>query len=328
METNQKYGVTPRIYLGPMSGNIVDAVINHNNNNNIKVGLIASRRQIDFYGGYVNNWKTSEFIKYIKDQSKDTLVCRDHGGIGQGKLYDDGTMSLSADAVQMDIIHIDPFKILDIEDAINYTVTNMEMCYNINPNCLFEIGTEEGIRPYTSEDLDHILSKIKELKPNLFDRIVYGVIQSGTSLKSGVNTGKYNKDKLVEMVGVCEKHGVLSKEHNGDYLSKEEVKEKFKLGLSAINIAPEMGNIQSQHILENISEEKMNLWFDLLYEQTHNWKKWFPDGYDPKADKYNFLHICGHYVFSNLLFHKVYHLPDTTEYMTQKITEFINLRVK
>ena len=47
--------------------------------------LIASRRQIDseeFGCGYVNNWSTKEYSKYVieKDKKGKILLARDHGG--------------------------------------------------------------------------------------------------------------------------------------------------------------------------------------------------------------------------------------------------------
>lgn len=48
----------PKYYIGPMSKNIVDAIIEFSNKTNHSVGLIPSRRQIEWDGGYVNNWTT------------------------------------------------------------------------------------------------------------------------------------------------------------------------------------------------------------------------------------------------------------------------------
>ena len=59
--------------VGPMSLNCVDSVLELSNEYNAPIILIASRRQIDseqFNGGYVNNWTTSEFTKYIRNKDK------------------------------------------------------------------------------------------------------------------------------------------------------------------------------------------------------------------------------------------------------------------
>ena len=48
--------------FGPMSKNIVDAIIDLSNRKKIPITLIPSRRQIDYNRGYVNNWNTKEFL--------------------------------------------------------------------------------------------------------------------------------------------------------------------------------------------------------------------------------------------------------------------------
>jgi hypothetical protein len=49
----------PKYYIGPMSKNVVDCVIKQSKHS---IGLIPSRRQIDYSGGYVNEWNTEKFF--------------------------------------------------------------------------------------------------------------------------------------------------------------------------------------------------------------------------------------------------------------------------
>ena len=54
--------------VGPVSVNCVDATIELANEHDVPILMIASRRQIDsedFGGGYVNNWTTGEFARYV-----------------------------------------------------------------------------------------------------------------------------------------------------------------------------------------------------------------------------------------------------------------------
>ena len=69
--------------VGPMSKNCVDVVIDLVNEFDIPIMLIASRRQIEskqLGSGYVNNWSTEEFSKYVNENDKNgkILLCRDH----------------------------------------------------------------------------------------------------------------------------------------------------------------------------------------------------------------------------------------------------------
>lgn len=315
-----------KIYLGPMSKNIVDAIIDYNTKYDNSVGIVASRRQIDYMGGYVNNWTTEEFVRYVKGKNPNVVVCRDHGGIGQGTIDDDGKESFKVDVENMDIIHIDPFKKLPIESALVYTANIIRDSVEVNENCLFEVGTEQSIFPMTPTLFEYFLMRLQLGIPDLFSKITYGVIQSGTSLLNGVNTGEYNVSRLQTMIDTCKNYGILSKEHNGDYLQGGEIKKKFKIGLSSINIAPEIAHIETEFILNEISEDKINKWFKLCIENGQ-WEKWFPTNYNPTSDPKRVLRLCGHYVFTNPQFIDIFDLRLASEYVTERIEDFINERI-
>ena len=98
-------------FVGPMSKNVVDAVLEYNSEKkDFQIGFIPSRRQVDYCNGYVNNWTTETFAQYVKLNNNSTIVQRDHGGPGQGFFKDDGKESFESDARWFDIIHIDPWK--------------------------------------------------------------------------------------------------------------------------------------------------------------------------------------------------------------------------
>ena len=101
-----------RYFIGPMSKNVVDAVLEFNYEFGDIFGLLPSRRQVEYNGGYVNDWNTEEFHSYVRYASFDmtTLIERDHSGAGQGYEYDDGYESLKEDCKFVDLIHIDPWK--------------------------------------------------------------------------------------------------------------------------------------------------------------------------------------------------------------------------
>ena len=70
----------PKYYIGPMSKNIVDAIMEFCDETNNKIGLIPSRRQVEWDGGYVNNWTTKDFSNY----SNTILLKRDPCGAWSG----------------------------------------------------------------------------------------------------------------------------------------------------------------------------------------------------------------------------------------------------
>jgi len=289
-----------KIFVGPMSKNIVDAILEFSITTNKMVGLIPSRRQVEWNGGYVNNWTTEEFSEHASS----LLLQRDHSGPGQGDNDDDGYESLKHDCSYLDLIHIDPWKKYPkYEDGLKWTVDMINFCYDLNPNIFFEVGTEEAIRRFEPEELDNLVNDLSSLlDKKVFDQIEYLVIQSGTSLKATHNTGTYDKDRLVAMINVAKSHNLLSKEHNGDYIPVELINEKMSLGLDSINIAPEFGLIETQTYLDEIkNDETLEKFFQICYD-SKRWVKWVNNDFDPYTNKIDLIKICGHYVLSNPLF--------------------------
>ena len=58
-----------KFFIGPMSKNVVDAVIEVNKDIDLKIGFIPSRKQVEYDNGYVNNWTTESFSKYVKSKT-------------------------------------------------------------------------------------------------------------------------------------------------------------------------------------------------------------------------------------------------------------------
>lgn len=280
-----------KFYIGPMSKNVVDSVIEFGN----QIGFIPSRRQVDYNGGYVNNWTTGEFASYVNGRA---LIERDHGGAGQGHKDDDGYDSYLHDSKYFDIIHIDPWKKYQkFEDGLQETLTTINYIHNMNQNIFFEVGTEETIRKFTIVELDMLLNELS--KHSFFSNIKYAVVQSGVGLNLGKqsNTVTFDADKLEDMVGVCKSYGVKSKEHNGDYLSNKEYKVRFNLGLDSINIAPQFGQLETLCYLDEMSND-IEDYYQICYK-SKRWEKWVSKNFVPENNKKELIKICGHYVFSD-----------------------------
>jgi hypothetical protein len=263
------------------------------------IGLLPSRRQVEFNGGYVNNWTTEEFVNYIKNKSN-IVVERDHAGIGQGdeNEYD----SYKIDSMFMDIIHIDPWKKYSFfEDGLLETIKNINYISNINPKVKFEIGTEESIRKFNFKEIVELIQELKmELNLNQFENIQYICIQSGVGLDliNRKNTGTFNLETLRLMIEICRKFKKQSKEHNGDYLSKEDIQIRFDNGLDALNIGPEIAQIETEVYLKHMNEIQINEFYQTCLD-SKKWVKWVNDNFDV-TDKEKLIMVCGHYNFNNL----------------------------
>jgi tagatose-1,6-bisphosphate aldolase non-catalytic subunit AgaZ/GatZ len=324
--------------VGPMSVNCVDATIELANEHEIPLMLIASRRQIDsedFNGGYVNNWTTREFANYVleRDKKGKVLLARDHGGpwqnplevnnnLGLRQAMDSAKLSYSADIdAGFEIIHIDPSVDIHghpkLEEILDRVYELYEYCWNYAQNkgrkIIFEVGTEEQSGgTNTIESLDFTISSIKRFcKTNNISNPSFIVMQTGTRVMETRNMGSYDSAtrivgeippeiQIPKMVELCNKHDIMMKVHNTDYLSSEALKWYPRLGKHAANVAPEFGvaeTLSLLSVLESNGFGELAEKFLLLSYNSMKWAKWMlPNSNASDRDKGI---IAGHYVFSS-----------------------------
>jgi hypothetical protein len=323
--------------VGPMSLNCVDAAIELANEYEAPLLLIASRRQIDaeeFGGGYVNNWTTQEFAKYVidNDQKGKILLARDHGGpwqstkeVGENlslrRAMDSAKLSYLRDLeAGFQVLHIDPS--VDIHSSPNVDEI-LERVFDLYDYCwthaqrlgrevIFEVGTEEQSgSTNTQEELDYTLNELlKFCKKNNIPQPSFVVIQTGTRVMETRNVGSFDTPLRVtnelpaeiqvpKMIEICNRYGIMMKEHNTDYLSDEALQWHPRLGIHAANVAPEFGVAETLALLDVL--EKNNLqgladdFLKLSYD-SKKWEKWMLD--ETTASERDRSIISGHYVFS------------------------------
>lgn len=325
--------------VGPMSQNCIDVVINISNTKKIPIQLIASRRQIEcsqLGSGYVNNWSTEEFCKYVKDNDREgfVLLSRDHGGPWQNysevenKLeFQDALVSSKVSFATdiecgFDFIHLDPSvdifnkisnnEILNrIENLYHFTIEESKKQKN---DVYIELGTEEQIEGMNNyEEVEYNLNHINKFCiKNDYPTPFFYVVQNGSKVKEIENTGvfknislkNYRKDssikKLISINQLCLDFGILPKAHNSDYLSSEISSIYPKINLKGGNIAPEFGVIETMTILDLFKSHDLKKQYNKLIELSINskkWEKWMK--VDSNADEEKKAIIAGHYIFSS-----------------------------
>jgi hypothetical protein len=300
-----------------MSKQIVDSVIELQSD---RFGLLPTRRQIDYDGGYVNGWDTTTFYEYVRSKS-DIVLERDHSGPNQGKSDDDGYISYKHDTNYFDIIHIDPWKITgnDKKIGVTQTVNSMTNLYHINPNLKYEILTEETIIRIEDFELNSILTFLNNnLKEEIFSNIEFVVIQSGVELDlvNMKNSGHFNLQRLKSMVDICKRFDKKTKEHNGDYLTNEELEIRFDNGVDSLNIGPEIAQIQTLTYLEHMNKTQINEFYQICFD-SKQWEKWVKNDFDIN-DKHKLIQVCGHYCYD------LYELPNIDSIIKEKIQNKLN----
>ena len=320
-----------------MSKNITESAIEIANDFNIPLMLIASRRQIDseeFGGGYVNNWTTKEFAKFVrnKDKKKKIFLCRDHGGPWQNQYEISQNLSLNKAMSSakrsyledikcgFDILHIDPsidiHKKISKEEIFTRLTELYEFCvYNSidqKKEILFEIGTEEQSgSTNTPNSLKSHLEQIKNFcHIKNFQKPSFVVVQCGTKVMENKNIGVFEAPLRVQnqipvqiqvplMTKICNEFDIMMKAHNGDYLKQESLIWHTRLGIHSINIAPEYGLEETKTIISILRNNKMNKEADDFLQISYDskkWEKWTLPNTNLNQDEISML--SGHYVFS------------------------------
>lgn len=323
--------------VGPMSKNCVDVSIEIANRYNFPFFLIASRRQIDsekFGGGYVNNWTTEEFSKYVLERNKkgNIMLCRDHGGPWQNSKEVERNLNLkeAMDSAKQSyeddiksgfkILHLDPsidiHQKLTAKETVNRLLELYEYCWfkakDLGKEIAFEIGTEEQSGGTNElEDLEFAIERIKNFcKCENIPEPTFVVIQCGTRVLETTNVGSFDiplrvskeipaEIQIARAIELCKKNNIMMKAHNTDYLSNESLDWHPKLGIHAANVAPEFGVAETKSFLNILKDNNLNLLFEEFVNLSLNsekWKKWLkPNSQINDLEK---AIIAGHYIFS------------------------------
>jgi hypothetical protein len=341
--------------IGPMSDNLIEAAFLLANKKKFPLMFIASRNQVDadeFGGGYVCSWNQNTFSNSIRQIAKkckfDGLyyLCRDHGGPWQrdkernDKLPAAEAMALGKRSFLYDLkagfnlLHVDPTKIPSVDDIVpmdiilDYTIKLIEYCEEQRKNLglppvSYEVGTEETNGGITSvETYNKFINTLTDrLKVKNLPLPVYVVGNTGTLTRLTENVGKYNVEQTMALSKTARNYGVGLKEHNGDYLSDYLLSIHPYIGVTATNVAPEYGYVETKTYLMLSQMEqyfyKIGL-IDIISNfgeifsnasiNCQRWRKWMTNGKDkytleqikedPEIEKL-IVNISGHYIFNN-----------------------------
>jgi len=326
--------------VGPVSKNCIDATIEIAQLKNIPIQFIPSRRQIESSDGgcgYVNNWSTEIFSKYVKnkDLKNNLFLARDHGGPWQNnfekdkfKKYKD-VLNSSLESFKVDILsdfdflHIDTSidvnQNIDSEEAANRACELLYLCEEFakkeNKTLNYEIGTElqgEGVN-----DIGEVENNLKIINSfcdkNKIQKPFFYVIQNGAKVLEMENVGIFESntfedfnvefDNIKKINKLCNDFGIFSKAHNSDYLSKKYATLYPELGINGANIAPEFGVIETTTYIKifdeyNLKSEK-DIFLKIAYD-SKKWEKWLKP--NTSISDYEKALIAGHYVFSDIQF--------------------------
>ena len=317
-----KQGGDPATLMGtgPMSYEFIKAQLLNAMERDYPVYFIASRNQVDsdsFGHGYVRGWDQIRFIADVEKIADEIgfdglcYISRDHGGPWQrdeerkAKLPTEEAMALGnlsyVDDMKagFDLLHIDPTKDPHITGTVPLSLVldrTVEIIEYLEAQraalglgeVAYEVGTEETNGGLTSQNAfeEFITELMRRLDEKNLPRPLFIVGQTGTLTRLTENIGHYDRESAVKLSQIAEKFGVGLKQHNSDYLSDALLLEHRALGVTAANIAPEFGVIQTRAYLELHRAEKdlcgdaASRLEEVITEEAvkcGRWRKWMVD---------------------------------------------------
>lgn len=312
-----------------MSANCVDAVIEIAKRDRQRIMLIPSRRQVEtnvLGGGYVEGWTAADLVDYVRERDQDrlVLVCRDHGGpwqhpqekgFGEDAAMDSCLASFREDVASgFDLLHIDTCMEADglanTADAVDRLIELYAQTYaharGLDREIMFEIGFED--QSVDTNDPREFRAQIAEVSRRLhaagLPRPTFIVAQTATKVKETENCGALVVapaavgHTIRELAQICHEFGSALKSHNGDYLPGSALRELAINGVSALNVAPEFGVVETRTLLALMAEAGLSQqredFLTLAYE-SGLWRKWMKT--DTTATDADRAVIAGHYVF-------------------------------
>ena len=262
--------------------------------------IIASRNQVDAESGYVMT--TPQIREQLTSLPTDYIwMCRDHCG----PYFLDAEKNLNLhDAVEatkktiaydieqgFNLIHIDTSR---VEDTYGIAEELFKFCLDLNPNIQFEFGTEENVGVAAGA----IKYKADVAFAKNIPNMQFVVAQTGSLCHEDHQAGGFETATVKELVEVANTNGVKMKEHNADYLSADEIGLRSAVGVHALNIAPQLGVVQTKLLRRLVEQhpDAQGQWADFATEvvASGRWSKW-----TDSDDRDHQVNVAGHYCFSS-----------------------------
>ena len=283
-----------------MSREIITILAEHTQQNNYPLMIIASRNQVDYNSGYVCT--SQELVDQVAPyRSENLLICRDHCGpyfsdLDQGLSIEDAITrckhTITSDiAAGFDLIHIDVSRIED--DQLHYAKELIEYVLKLNPNMKLEFGSENNTGIDINDSISRITSQLEFLKPYK-DNVIFFVSQTG-SLTKDDQIGTFDIEGTRQLKEKIHAAGFLFKEHNADYFTKEDIKQRIHAGVDSLNIAPQLGKIQTDALRKMAPTALWQKFSDYVYTQNY-WQRWVSAG---ETGREVAVSVSGHYCFNS-----------------------------
>lgn len=294
--------------VGPMTINTIESVNKFSKKNKIYIYLICSKNQIEnkkLGGGYVNNFSTESFAKYIKKLNNPFLkLGRDHGGpfIADKKsksmkkeIFNCKNSFTSDIKSGFELLHIDTS--FTKKEKFRIALELYDYCYKkskkYNKNIYYEIGVNFHGDKFIKQEFNQIIKNFANLQ-----NIKFITGTTGSKINNSKQVGNFNKKNSNIMTKELSKKGILIKDHNCDFLKKKDINLRKKCGIYSFNIGPELAHAENEILYKIGIKSKNNNFLRFLNTvlESEKWKKWC---YKNSSKKIKFS-SSAHYLYNNI----------------------------
>lgn len=318
-----------KLGFGPMSKEIIAILAAHTKESNYPLMIIASRNQVDFDTGYVCT--TLELAAQVAEfRNTNLLVCRDHcgpyfsdldKGIGLEMAMERCKNTIQADiAAGFDLLHIDVSRVTDAPLVAAREL--IEFALNLKPSIMIEFGSEDN----TGIDVDSSIGRIEgqlEFLRTYKNNVKFFVSQTG-SLTKDSQAGSFDIERNRAAGEQIRAEGYLFKEHNADYFTAADIELRQQAGIDSLNIAPQLGKIQTDLLKEVAPADVWSKFSDYVYSKNY-WQRWVAPGV---TDQEIATSVSGHYCFGSDEYQAVIAAIDYDKFkleLANRITQLLDL---
>jgi hypothetical protein len=297
-----------KLCVGPMTINTIESVNKFSKKHKKYIYLICSKNQIEskkLGGGYVNNFSTESFAKYIKKLNNSFIkLGRDHGG---PFIADKKSKNMKKEIVNckssftsdiksgFELLHIDTS--FAKKEKFKLALELYNYCYKkskkYNKNIHYEIGVNFHGDKFIKQEFNQIIKNFSNLQ-----KIKFVTGTTGSKINNSKQVGNFNKKNSKLMTKELSKKGILVKDHNCDFLKKREINLRKKCGIYSFNIGPELAHAENE-ILYDIGIKSKNKFFSkflITVLKSEKWKKWC----NKNSSNKNKFSSSAHYLYNNI----------------------------
>jgi hypothetical protein len=217
------------------------------------------------------------------------------------------------------LIHIDVSRVT--VEPLKIAKELISFAINLKSDIMLEFGSEDNTGIDIDSSIGRIESQLEFLIPYK-NNVIFFVSQTG-SLTKNDQAGSFDVQRNKEIGDQIRAAGFMFKEHNADYFTAEDIQKRIEAGVDSLNIAPQLGKVQTDLLKEFAPKELWTKFADYVYSKNY-WQRWVTNGV---TDLDIAVSVSGHYCFNSNEYRDIIAAIDAKKFksaLAKKITDLLD----